>query len=74
LSEINEEVTINDRRNDEGECSVLQAANMNNDVMFHDNSRSNANEEVLLDNGRNDDDCAGSQDADWNKEPMSFET
>jgi hypothetical protein len=39
LSEINEEVTINDRRNNEGECLVLQAANMNNDVVFHDSSR-----------------------------------
>jgi len=39
LSEINEEVMINDR-NDKGECLVLQAANMNNDVVFHDNSRS----------------------------------
>lgn len=63
------------RRNDEGECVVLQAANMNNDVVFHDNSRSNASEEVLLDNGRNDDDdCAGSQDADRNNGPMFFET
>jgi hypothetical protein len=66
---------INDRRNDEGECLVLQAPNMNNVVVLHDNSRSTANAEVLLDNGRNDDDdCAGSQDPDRNNEPMSFET
>lgn len=50
MSEINEEVTINDRRNDKGECLVLQAADTNN-LLFHNNSRSTANEEVLLDNG-----------------------
>jgi hypothetical protein len=50
LSEINEEVTINDRSIDKGECLVLQAADTNN-LVFHDNSRNTANEEVLLDNG-----------------------
>jgi hypothetical protein len=38
-------VMINDRRNYEGECLVLQAADTNNDVVFHDYSRSSANEE-----------------------------
>ena len=76
MSDIDEEVPINDRRNDEGEYLVLQAANMNNDVVLHGNSRSTANEVVLSDNGRNydGDDCAGSQDADRNNEPISSET
>lgn len=75
LIEINE-VTTNKRRNNEGESLVLKAANMSNDVVFHDNSRNTASKEVLLDNGRNndDDDCAGSQDADRNNEPMPFKT
>jgi hypothetical protein len=30
LSGINEEVTINDRRNDDSECLVFEAADMNN--------------------------------------------
>jgi hypothetical protein len=42
-------VTINDRRNDEIECLVLQAADTNNDVVFHDYSRSSTSEEVLID-------------------------
>jgi hypothetical protein len=35
LSGINEEVTINDRRNDESEGLVFQAADMTNDLVFH---------------------------------------
>jgi hypothetical protein len=35
LSGINEEVTINDRRNDDSECLVFQAADMNNNLVFH---------------------------------------
>jgi hypothetical protein len=56
------------------ECLVLQTATVNNVVVFHDDSGSTANEAVLLDNGRNNDDCAGSQDADSSNEPMSFKT
>jgi len=54
---------------------VFQAADKNNDMVFHDTSRVAVNEEVLLDNGRNsDDDCAASQDANRNNELMHSET
>jgi hypothetical protein len=56
LSGINEEVTINDRRYDDSECLVFEAADMNNYMLFHDTSKGYVNEEFLVDNGRNDDD------------------
>jgi hypothetical protein len=73
LSEINQ-VKINDRRNYQSKCLVVHAADMNNDMVFHDTSRGAANEEVLLDNGRNGADCAVSQDANMNNELMHSET
>jgi hypothetical protein len=75
LGEINEEVTVSDRRNDYSKCLVFQAADMNNDMVFHDTSRHAVNKEVLLDNGRNgSDDCVVSQDATRNNELMHSET
>jgi hypothetical protein len=53
---------------------VFQAAYMNHDMVFHDTSRGAVNKEVLLDNGRNGVDCAVSQDANMNNEPMHSET
>jgi hypothetical protein len=64
--------SYNDRWVDKSECFVFQAADMHNDMVFHDTSRGVINEEVLLDNGRNGgDDCAASQDANRNKELMN---
>lgn len=75
MSEINEEGTVHDRINYNSECLVFQAADVNNDMVFHDTSRGAVKEEVLLDNGRNGgDDCATSQDANRNNELMYSET
>jgi len=75
LSGINEEVTINDRRKDDSECLVFQAADMNNDLVFPGIWRGAVNEEVMLYNWRNGgDDFAASQDTEKNNEQMHSET
>jgi hypothetical protein len=75
LSVINEEVTINDSRYDYSKCLAFQAADMNNDMVFHDTSRGAVHEEVLIVDRRNgDDDCAMSQDAKRNNELIHSET
>ena len=53
---------------------MFQAADMNNDMVFHNTSRGAVNR-VLSDNGRNgSDDYVVSQDATRNKELMHSET
>jgi hypothetical protein len=71
LRGIDEEVTINDRGNDESECLVFQAADV-----IDDTSRCAVSGEVSFNNGRNgdDDDCALSQDASSKSELMPSET
>jgi hypothetical protein len=74
-SEINEEVTANDRRNDHSECLLAQAADMNNGMVFHDASRNAVWEEVLINaKTQGDDNYVVPQAADRNNDLAPYKT